>query len=408
MIAAAALLLGPGAFAQEYRFAADPSQVQHWYPTAYMDHGGVDWACGSIRYNGHRGSDFGGGGFAGMDAGRQVRAAAPGVVVTVVDGEFDRCTSADCPGGGGFGNYVRLDHPDGRSTFYAHLKKWSVAVAEGQAVACGDLLGEMGSSGFSTGPHLHFEVRDADANRLDPFVGSCSPSAATSWVDQGAHGAVPGLTCDAWPACEPAQELTCGARIESTNAAPGSTNTHQRYGCGTWAYTGPEIAYSLRTDRDETVSIRLSGLAADLDVYLLEDAACDMQACLAASDGSQTTDESLDYPARAGEERVLVIDGFRGVTSPFVLEVICEGTWPPPEPPDTGGEDSAVDTSAPDSGDSAEPNDDTAVDEPAPGRCGCEGTGGAAFGASALVFLVGRRRMRAGGAGAWRSPRTTS
>lgn len=58
---------------------------------------------------------------------------------------------------GDFGNIVRIDHGDNVETWYAHMSKCSVTV--GQQVARGDTLGTVGSTGLSTGPHIHYEVR---------------------------------------------------------------------------------------------------------------------------------------------------------------------------------------------------------------------------------------------------------
>jgi hypothetical protein len=189
------LLLLWSAAAQDYRAPFGDADYGYFYPTAYYDHSGADWACGSIRYSGHRGSDFGGGSWSGMDAGRDIVAAAAGVVYTTNDGEYDECSSGDCSGGSGYGNYVVIVHDDGKKTYYAHLKKWSVAVSAGQTVSCGQKLGEMGSSGYSTGPHLHFEPRTSGGSQVDPFDGDCS-SPPSYWVSQGSHGGLPGTTCD--------------------------------------------------------------------------------------------------------------------------------------------------------------------------------------------------------------------
>ena len=58
---------------------------------------------------------------------------------------------------GGYGNAVVLDHGNSMSTLYGHMVR--VAVSPGQHVDVGDVIGFVGSTGLSTGPHLHFEVR---------------------------------------------------------------------------------------------------------------------------------------------------------------------------------------------------------------------------------------------------------
>ena len=59
--------------------------------------------------------------------------------------------------GGGYGNYVVIDHGGGVTTLYAHMS--SVSVSEGQMVSQGTVIGITGNTGASTGPHLHYEVR---------------------------------------------------------------------------------------------------------------------------------------------------------------------------------------------------------------------------------------------------------
>jgi len=69
---------------------------------------------------------------------------------------------------GGYGNYVVIDHGNGYSTLYAHMLNNSVIVKAGQVVKQGQKLGIMGSTGRSTGTHLHFEIRNG-SNYLDPL-----------------------------------------------------------------------------------------------------------------------------------------------------------------------------------------------------------------------------------------------
>lgn len=68
-------------------------------------------------------------------------------------------------GGGGYGNYVMVVHGNGWATLYGHLSAF--AIKDGQVVARGEQVGFVGSSGFSTGPHLHFEIR-YDRDYVDP------------------------------------------------------------------------------------------------------------------------------------------------------------------------------------------------------------------------------------------------
>ncbi|MGB3386733.1 MAG: M23 family metallopeptidase [Pseudaminobacter sp.] len=86
----------------------------------------------------HSGMDF------RLPAGSAARATAAG---TVVKAGWN----------GGYGRMVEIDHGGGFATRYAHLSK--ITVKEGQKIAKGEVIGKAGSSGRSTGPHLHYEVR---------------------------------------------------------------------------------------------------------------------------------------------------------------------------------------------------------------------------------------------------------
>ncbi len=401
------------AHAQDYGFPTSIDHRQHFYPTAYKDHAGTDWDCGTITYGGHRGSDFGAGSFTGMDAGRDVTAAALGTVVTVHDGEFDRCTTGDCAGGSGFGNYVHIEHANGRSTWYAHLKQFSILVSPGDTVVCGQKLGEMGSSGYSTGPHLHFEVRNTSNVAEDPFDGPCS-APPTYWLDQGVYGDIPGA-CEAIP-CVPEAELSCGDVVVGRNDDPGSTAVTYEYGCDDFIYSGPERSFTVLTDLDEPVNISLTGLSQDLDLVALDRVDCDGSGCLISSSNPNGSDESLVVDAQAGVPVTVVVDGWEGAVSDFVLEVSCNGSWGNTTPVDTVDTALPPTTTGPDTGTTGstgstgstdtpvgDDDDDDGLDEVgtlvgpaavAPRTTGCACQSATGPGAGGLLLLVGALVLR--------------
>jgi len=92
-----------------------------------------------------------------------VVAAAPGIMVLREDGHYDRnCSVTGMPW-----NAIYIQHSDGSIAWYGHMKKGSLTPKQvGQWVAAGEYLGVIGSSGSSTGPHLHFELHAA--NGLTP------------------------------------------------------------------------------------------------------------------------------------------------------------------------------------------------------------------------------------------------
>lgn len=98
----------------------------------------------------------------GASTGAPIRAAASGVVLS---------TSA----GGAYGNLTLIDHGDGLTTFYAH--QTAFAVSPGQRVSRGQVIGYVGSTGWVTGPHLHFEVHinGVPYNPLGWFGGPRTP-----------------------------------------------------------------------------------------------------------------------------------------------------------------------------------------------------------------------------------------
>jgi Peptidase family M23 len=137
------------------------------------------WDCSRSTYDGHRGHDSLIRSFREQDIGVPVFAVLPGVVVDTHDGEFDRQVAWVAQSRG---NYVVLDHGDGYSTLYFHLRAGSVAVAVGQVVAAGMQLGLTASSGMSSWPHLHFESWKNGA-WFEPSAGPCR-AGASFWAEQ--------------------------------------------------------------------------------------------------------------------------------------------------------------------------------------------------------------------------------
>ena len=103
------------------------------------NHGAIDISDGSI-----------------MNA--EVVAAESGtVVLSNSDCTHNYGKDGSCGCGGGYGNYLMIDHGNGKATLYAHLT--SLNVSSGDYVQKGQVIGYVGTTGWSTGPHLHFETR---------------------------------------------------------------------------------------------------------------------------------------------------------------------------------------------------------------------------------------------------------
>ncbi len=116
------------------------------WPTKGVLTSGYGWRWGRM----HKGIDIAG------PTGTPIVAVAPGIVVSAGWNS------------GGYGNLVELQHPDGTITLYAHNNR--ILVRRGQEVAQGQQISEMGSTGRSTGPHLHFEVHPGGSGAVNPIA----------------------------------------------------------------------------------------------------------------------------------------------------------------------------------------------------------------------------------------------
>jgi len=85
-------------------------------------------------------------------------------IVAALDGAY-----AVIGDGGGYGNVVYLNHAGGLQTRYAHMSKFADGATVGKRVRAGDVIGYVGTTGRSTGPHLHFEIR-RNGEPIDPFT----------------------------------------------------------------------------------------------------------------------------------------------------------------------------------------------------------------------------------------------
>ena len=136
------MLPGAGEFLPE----APASSNGYVWPTRGTFTSGYGWRWGRM----HRGIDIAG------PVGTPIVAAASGVVVR------------SGWNSGGYGNVVDIRHPDGSMTRYAHNSR--LLVREGQQVRQGQSIAHMGSTGYSTGPHLHFEIHLPGSGTVNPIA----------------------------------------------------------------------------------------------------------------------------------------------------------------------------------------------------------------------------------------------
>ena len=180
-------------FSWPLRAASSLQDYSYFGVSGFMDHNPnynalLDYTCGDRTYDlssgyDHQGSDYFTYPFPWLKMDNdevEIIAAAAGTIVFKRDGQYDR----QCGLSSASSNAVVLRHADGNYTQYLHMKENSLtSKAVGASVAVGEYLGIVGSSGSSTGPHLHFEVRDTEYEPIDPYEGSCN-AVPSMWETQ--------------------------------------------------------------------------------------------------------------------------------------------------------------------------------------------------------------------------------
>ncbi len=138
-----------------------------------LDPSGVrrDFDCTDLTFNGHEGHDPYIRSFREQAIGVPVFAVLDGRVIDVRDGEDDENTDNNPQRRP---NFITLRHANNMTTQYVHLRRGSIPYGINDIVAAGTQIGLVGSSGMSTGPHAHFEVRYGD-EAFEPMAGPCRP-----------------------------------------------------------------------------------------------------------------------------------------------------------------------------------------------------------------------------------------
>ncbi|MFL5201971.1 MAG: M23 family metallopeptidase, partial [Microvirga sp.] len=134
--------------------------------------GASDYQCGTLTYDTHDGTDIRVPNMAVQKAGVDVVAAADGKVASTREGvpdafvkeeDRERISQIGC------GNAAVIDHGNGWRTAYCHMAKGSLTVRSGREVKAGDKIGQIGLSGLTEFPHLHFTLIK-DGKPIDPFA----------------------------------------------------------------------------------------------------------------------------------------------------------------------------------------------------------------------------------------------
>ncbi len=155
--------------------------------------GNQDYLCGSATYDTHTGTDIRVLNMPEASKGIAVKAAAVGVVAKTREGVDDDLVDTEEEAKRvspyGLGNVVIIDHGEGWQTIYGHMRKGSLKVRSGDKVEAGMPIGEVGLSGLTEFPHVHFEVRH-NGKLVDPFTGGEASAACAVDASKAVAGAL--------------------------------------------------------------------------------------------------------------------------------------------------------------------------------------------------------------------------
>ena len=127
--------------------------------------------------------------------------------------------------------------------------------------------------------------------------------------------------------CTPDWTLSCGDLDTWANNGSGSTAAITSYPCLPWSYSGPEYTYVFDAPGNTHVQLSLSGLSADLDLIVLRDTGtgCNSGGCISHNVAGGSDSELVKLGVLAGHRYYVVVDGYTGATSPYTVQLTCDG-----------------------------------------------------------------------------------
>ncbi len=193
------LLANPAVYGEDIslvklKFPLDCKLGESCWIARYSDHdkgpGKADYRCNDRTQHTHRGTDIAIKNLQIMAEGVDVLAAADGIVTIIRDGITDEFATKENRAEKskiGNGNTLGIRHSDGSISVYSHMKKHSLTVKKGDSVKVGQKIGEIGMSGLTEYPHLHFALRYNnewyDPFNQKPLTAACSTNKPTGAWD---------------------------------------------------------------------------------------------------------------------------------------------------------------------------------------------------------------------------------